>query len=86
MKKLILPALILATLPALAAAEEKRMRNTDPSPTERPEHMMQNTNPNPEQAPEHVMRNSNPNRSGGGDSSTTRSTDNVEDIQHINKK
>lgn len=86
MKKLILTVVLVTALPGFVAAEEKTMRNTDPSPTEQPEHVMRNTNPSPEQVPEHVMRNSNPNSSSKSDKEDTKATDNVQDIQHINKK
>jgi hypothetical protein len=67
MKKLILAAIVAATLPALATAEMK-MQNGNPNPGTEPAlgHHMQNSNPSaetavePASAPEHVMRNSNP--------------------------
>ena len=86
MKKLILTAVLVSALSGIATAEEKTMRNTNPSPTEPPEHVMRNSNPSPEQVPEHVMRNSNPNTSSKSDMEDTKATDNVQDIQHINKK
>ena len=82
MKYLLLTAVLLVAAPGFVVAEEKVMRNTNPSPTEKPEHMMQNTNPSPEQVPEHVMRNTNPNTStssGGGSPEAV-------DLQHLPKE
>jgi hypothetical protein len=50
MKKMILAAILAATLPALATAEMK-MENTDPSPAPKPEHVMENTDPTPASVP-----------------------------------
>lgn len=67
MKKLILAIVLISALPMMVVAEEKKMRNTDPSAVPPPEHVMRNTNPSPEKIPEHMMRNTDPNRDQSGD-------------------
>jgi hypothetical protein len=85
MKKLIITTIIAVALPVLVSAEEKSMRNTNPSPIPQPDHVMRNTNPSPQEMPEHMMQNSNPNRTSTG-SKESQSDAKPLDIQHLNKK
>jgi len=85
MKKIILTILLSSVLPGIAAAEEKKMRNTNPSPTAKPEHVMRNTNPSPAKAREHVMRNTNPNTSTSTENQGVGASKESKDIQQLKK-
>ncbi len=82
MKKFILTLILSSILPGIVAAEEKKMRNTNPSSIAKPEHTMRNTNPSPVKVPEHMMKNTNPNASSSNDSSGAGATKEPVDIQN----